>query len=280
MKLYDQIQEALAAVRKRTSREVEVGLILGSGLGGLADSLQEALHIPYSEIPHFCPSTVHGHAGELVIGSLDGLWVAVMKGRLHYYEGYSLQQVTFPVRLIRALGAQVLVVTNSSGGLNPSYQPGDLMLIRDHINHMGHNPLIGPNDERLGPRFPPMSRAYPENLRQLALKAAQEQGAKLHEGVYLGLTGPSFETPAEILSFQRMGADALGMSTVPEVIVANHAGLKVLGISCVTNILHAGPSDDTHVEVLDMAAKTSARLLQIIRSTLTALGEALHSQKL
>lgn len=279
MTLYDQLQEALSAVRKRTTRQVEVGLILGSGLGGLADSLEEALHIPYSEIPHFCPSTVHGHAGELVIGNLDGLCVAVMKGRLHYYEGYTMQQVTFPVRLIRALGARVLVVTNSSGGLNPDYQPGDLMVIRDHINHMGHNPLIGPNDERLGPRFPPMSRAYPEDLRQLALKAGQQHGVHLREGVYLGLTGPSFETPAEILSFQRMGADALGMSTVPEVIVANHAGLKVLGVSCITNILHAGPSDDTHVEVLDMAARTSVKLLKIIRSTLAALGEAMHEHK-
>jgi purine-nucleoside phosphorylase len=271
MDLYTQIQEALASVRGRASQPIELGLVLGSGLGALADSVEQAVSIPYSEIPHFPRATVFGHAGELVLGQLDGLQVAVMKGRIHYYEGYTMQQVTFPTRLLRALGAHTLLVTNACGGLNPSYAAGDLMLIRDHINHMGDNPLIGPNDDRLGPRFPPMSRAYPEDLRKVARQAADSQGISLQEGVYLGLTGPSFETPAEILSFQRMGADALGMSTVPEVIVANHLGMKVLGLACVTNILHQGPSDDTHLEVLDMAARTSAKMLRVVRASLQIL---------
>ena len=278
MELYCQIQEALGFVRTRLSRPTEVALVLGSGLGSLADSVDNAIHIPYQEIPHFPRATVIGHAGELVLGELNGLQVAVMKGRIHYYEGYTMQQVTFPTRLMQALGAHTLVVTNSCGGLNPKFVPGDLMVIEDHINHMGDNPLIGVNDERLGPRFPPMSKAYPEDLRKLCLEAAAAQGISLQRGVYLGLTGPSFETPAEILSFQRMGADALGMSTVPEVIVANHMGMKVLGLACVTNILHDGPSEDSHIEVLDMAARSSAKMLSVLRASLEALREKLHNQ--
>ncbi|MBT9582750.1 purine-nucleoside phosphorylase [bacterium] len=271
MDLYNKIQEAQAFVRSRTQQPVEVGLVLGSGLGGLADSVENAVHIPYLDIPHLAPATVMGHAGELVVGHLEGVQVVVMKGRLHYYEGYTMEQVTFPTRLIRSLGADTLIVTNSCGGLNPSYVAGDMMLIRDHINHMGDNPLIGPNDDRLGPRFPPMSRAYPQDMRQRARAAAAANHIQLQEGVYLGLTGPSFETPAEILSFQRMGADALGMSTVPEVIVANHMGMKVLGLACVTNVLHDGPSNDTHVEVLDMAARTSAKMLTVLRASLQSM---------
>lgn len=271
MDLYNKIQEAQAFVRGRTQQPVEVALVLGSGLGSLADSVENAVHIPYQDIPHLAPATVMGHAGELVVGHLEGVQVVVMKGRLHYYEGYTMEQVTFPTRLIRSLGADTLIVTNSCGGLNPSYVAGDIMLIRDHINHMGDNPLIGPNDDRLGPRFPPMSRAYPEDLRQRARAAAAANHITLQEGVYLGLTGPSFETPAEILSFQRMGADALGMSTVPEVIVANHMGMKVLGLACVTNILHDGPSNDTHIEVLDMAARTSAKMLTVLRASLQSM---------
>lgn len=251
-------------------------MILGSGLGGLADHVEEPTRIPYAEIPHFAVSTVPGHVGELVLGKLDGLSVAVMRGRIHYYEGYSMQQITFPVRLMHALGASTLVVTNSCGGLNPAMQPGDMLLIEDHINFMGHNPLIGANEDRWGPRFPPMSRAYPLELRQLALEAAGSLGHKLHQGVYLALTGPSFETPAEIRAFQTLGADAVGMSTVPEVIVANHVGMKVLGLACVTNILHAGPSDDTHVEVLEVAARTSTKMLAVIRASLKKLFQQLH----
>ncbi len=276
MNLSTQLEQALAVVQARFHFPVEVGLVLGSGLGGLADSVENAVAIPYSEIPHFPPSTVHGHAGQLVLGQLDGLNVAVMKGRVHFYEGYSMQQITFPVRLMRALGASTLVVTNSCGGLNPAYHEGDMLLISDHINFMGDNPLIGPNDEKLGPRFPPMSRAYTEELRSLARQAAASQGHSLREGVYLALTGPSFETPAEINFFTRVGADAVGMSTVPEVIVANHMGMKVLGLACITNILHAGPSDDTHVEVLEVASKTSPKMLSVIRASLKSLFQKLH----
>jgi purine-nucleoside phosphorylase len=276
MTQYEQVQQAIESVRQRTPQNIEIGMILGSGLGGLADAVENAVRIPYGNIPHFPVSTVHGHAGELVIGTLDGLSVAVMRGRVHFYEGYTMQQITFPVRLMRALGASTLVVTNSCGGLNPKMQPGDMLLIEDHINFMGANPLVGANDERIGPRFPPMSRAYPEELRVLAQEAAASLGHTLHQGVYLALSGPSFETPAEIRAFQRLGADAVGMSTVPEVIVANHQSMKVLGLACVTNILHAGPSDDTHLEVLEVAANTSPKMLAVIRASLKRLFHKLH----
>jgi len=277
MKLYDQIEEAVGSVSQKIgSRKVEVGMVLGSGLGSLADSIESAVRIPYGDIPHFPTSTVHGHAGELVIGQLDGLHVAVMKGRVHFYEGYSMQQITFPVRLMKALGASTLVVTNACGGLNPKLQPGDMMLIEDHINFMGDNPLIGPNDERIGPRFPPMSRAYTDELKDLARSAASHLGHPIQSGTYLALPGPSFETPAEIRFFQTIGADAVGMSTVPEVIVANHMGMKVLGVSCVTNILHDGPSNDTHIEVLEVANHTSPKMLAVIRASLKALFQKLH----
>lgn len=274
--LFNQVEEAAGFLRSRGASSVEVGMVLGSGLGGLADSIEGAVHVPYHEIPHFPVSTVHGHAGELVLGRLDGLQVAVMKGRVHYYEGYSMQQITFPVRVMRALGASTLVVTNSCGGVNPAMQPGDVLLLEDHINYMGDNPLIGPNDDRFGPRFPPMSRAYAEDLRKLVREAAAELGQKIHEGTYLALSGPSFETPAEIRFFQRIGADAVGMSTVPEVIVASHMGMRVMGMACVTNILHQGPSDDTHLEVLDVAAKTSPAMLTLIRRSLKGLFQQLH----
>ena len=270
------INEALQIVRARAPQPLEVALVLGSGLGLLADSIEDPVHIGYEEIPHFPASTVPGHAGQLVLGRLDGLQVAAMKGRIHYYEGYTMQQVTFPVRLLQALGASTLVVTNSCGGLNPKLAAGDMMLIEDHINFMGDNPLIGRNDERLGPRFPPMSRAYPKELQEMARRAAAELGLALQTGTYLGLAGPSFETPAEIRFFQTIGADAVGMSTVPEVIVANHMSMKVLGLSCVTNILHQGPSDDTHHEVLDMAARTGPKMLSVIRATLKAMSQKLH----
>lgn len=276
MNLHDTVQQALESVRRRFPETVEVAMVLGSGLGGLADSVENAVRIPYSEIPGFPTSTVPGHAGELVLGTLDGLKVAVMKGRVHFYEGYTMQQITFPVRLMHALGAGTLVVTNSCGGLNPEFAAGDMMLIEDHINFMGANPLVGPNDERMGPRFPPMSRAYSGDLRALAISAADSLGLKMQRGVYLALSGPSFETPAEIRAFQRLGADTVGMSTVPETIVANHMGMKVLGLACVTNILHAGPSDDTHHEVLDVAARTSPKMLATIRATLKSLFHKLH----
>ena len=272
MDLFSQLDEATAVIRQRSTTPLDAGLILGSGLGALADGVEDAVHIPYKDIPHFPVSTVHGHHGELVIGRLAGAQVAVMKGRIHFYEGYTMQQVTFPVRLMKALGARMLLVTNSCGGINPSFVPGDLMLITDHLNFMGTNPLIGQNDDRLGLRFPPMAHAYDPALQKLAHEVAQAEGIDLKEGVYCGLTGPAFETPAEIRYLGRAGADGVGMSTVPETIVARHGDMQVLGISCVTNILHQGPSEDSHLDVLDVAQKTSPRFLKLVKSIMTRSG--------
>lgn len=266
--LVDKIEEAVAAVRQRSDVVAHAGVILGSGLGRFADEVEESVSIRFEDIPHFPASTVSGHAGELVLGTFHGRGVAVMRGRVHYYEGYSMQEITFPVRVMRALGASLLFVTNSCGGLHPKFLPGDLMLIADHINMMGDNPLIGLNEERLGPRFPPMSRAYDADLRKLAHDVACHNGIKLQEGVYCALSGPSYETPAEIRFFERIGADAVGMSTVPEVIVAKHAGMRVVGIACVTNVLHQGPSNDTHEDVLEAAAGASTPLLTLAKGIL------------
>ncbi len=269
---YDKIQAAVEQVRKRVGDfKPEVALILGSGLGKLADDVASAQRIPYEEIPCLPRSTVVGHQGELVLGQLEDTPVAVMRGRVHYYEGYSLQEVTFGVRLLGALGAHTLIVTNASGGVRSDLVPGDLMLLTDHINLMGANPLRGPNDERLGPRFPPMSRAYDLELRELAHKVASSQGFRIKDGVYLGLAGPSFETPAEIHFFGMIGADTIGMSTVPEVIVARHQGMRVLGISCVTNVLHRGPSEDTHEDVLATAAEAGPRFINLVRGVVKAM---------
>ena len=273
MDYFCQIKEASEYIQSRFGAPVEVGLILGSGLGPLADSVEDAVKIPYGEIPHFPTSTVPGHAGELVLGRLQGLNVAVMKGRVHFYEGYPMSQVTFPTRILKALGASSLVVTNSCGGLAPRLQVGDMMMLSDHI-HLMPNPLVGPNDERLGPRFPQMAFAYDRRFREVARRSADKLGFTLHEGVYVGLTGPSFETPAEIGYFTMIGGDALGMSTTPEVIVANHMGMKVLGISCVTNVLHAGPCNDTHQDVLDAALRTGPRILQLINDVLVNWAES------
>jgi len=265
------VDAALAAVRQITDKKVRIGMILGSGLGPLAENVENATRIHYGQIPDFPVSTVMGHAGELILGTIESQNVAVMKGRVHYYEGYTMQQVGFPVRLLRALGAEILIVTNAIGGLRTDMAPGDIMIMSDHINYTGDNPLRGPNDEKQGPRFPPMSRAYPEDLRILARAAGEKLGTPLKEGVYLGLAGPSFETPAEIRFFTQIGSDALGMSTVPEVIVANHVGMRVLGLSCVTNVLHGGPSDDTHVEVLNTARDTGPRMLAIVKELLRTI---------
>lgn len=274
MDQFSQVQEAVAAIRKRVPETIETALVLGSGLGAVADGVENPIVLDYSEIPHFPVSTVIGHAGQLVLGTLQGQRVAVMRGRIHYYEGYTMQQVTFPVRLFKALGATNLIVTNSCGGISPRLSAGDMMVISDHINLMGDNPLIGSNDERFGLRFPPMAYAYDRELRLLAHKVAGELGYKLQEGVYLGLTGPSFETPAEIKFFQTIGADAVGMSTVPEVIVANHAGLRVFGLSCVTNILHEGPSQDNHIDVLNQAAETGPKILEVLLGLIAAMSRA------
>lgn len=229
------VQEAAAAIQERCTLRPEVAVVLGTGLGSLADRIRVETRLPYESIPHFPTSTVDTHAGELVLGTLGGTPVAALSGRFHYYEGYSMQQVTFPIRVAKALGVHTLIVSNAAGGLNPQFRAGDLMLITDHINFMGDNPLIGPNDDSLGPRFPDMCEPYTESLYQLAETRALSLGIKTQRGVYLACSGPCLETRAEYRLMRHMGADAVGMSTVPEVIVAVHAGLKVLGISVITD---------------------------------------------
>jgi purine-nucleoside phosphorylase len=247
-------QKALEAARfigERTKLKPRLGLILGSGLGAFADALKETTLIKYQYIPHFPVSTAVGHAGRLVVGVCAGVTVAVMQGRAHYYEGYSMQQVVFPVRVLKLLGVKTLIVTNAAGGINRKLAARGLMLITDHLNLMGTNPLTGLNEEEFGPRFPDMTEAYSKALRETAKKVARRQKLKLYEGVYAAVHGPSYETPAEVRMLRRLGADAVGMSTVPEVIAANHLGMRVLGISCVTNMaagLAKGKLD--HKEVL------------------------------
>ncbi|MFC2046298.1 purine-nucleoside phosphorylase [Chloroflexota bacterium] len=252
----EQYDEAAAHVRSHTHHQPRIGLILGSGLNPLAEAAEDADVIPYAEVPHFPTSTVEGHAGKLVLGQLADKTLIIMQGRVHFYEGYPIQQVVFPVRVMQALGVRTLIVTNAAGGLDPAFRPGELMLITDHINVMGmagNNPLFGPNDPLLGPRFPSMSQAYDPTLRRIARDVAQEEGLVLREGIYAGLAGPCYETPAEIRFLRRMGADAVGMSTVPEVTVARHADMRVLGVSGITNLALADPApgqETDHEEVL------------------------------
>ena len=233
--LFDRVQNAAAVVRQRTALAPEVGIILGTGLGGLAREIAVETEVAYADIPGFPVSTVESHAGRLLLGRLGGRSVVAMQGRFHRYEGYDLRQVTFPVRVLHALGARTLVVSNACGGMNPLWAPGDLVLISDHINLLGDNPLVGPNDDRLGPRFPDMSTPYDPGLRTLARAAALELGIVLREGVYVAVPGPNLETRAEYRMLRAIGADVVGMSTVPEVIVANHQGMRTVGISIVTD---------------------------------------------
>jgi len=271
---------AAEAIFARTRHRPQVAVVLGSGLGSLVSEVQDADVIPYSEIPEFPQCTVEGHMGRLVIGRLEGTCVAMMQGRAHYYEGYSMQQVTFPVRTFQQMGIGVLIVTNAAGGLNPEFRAGDLMLIADHINLVGMaglNPLRGPNDPELGPRFPDMSRAYDPELRAIARRVAAREGIPLREGVYIMLAGPSFETPADMRFLRAIGADAVGMSTVPEVTVARHGGTRVLGISGIANTLSpdeaaAGHDDTTHEEVLAAGRVLAPRLAALIRGVLRELG--------
>lgn len=233
--LKQHIEAAVGAIRLVSALKPRVGIILGTGLGALAEKIEAEARLEYASIPHFPTSTVDTHAGELILGRLEGQPVVALSGRFHVYEGYSLQQVTFPIRVARALGIDTLIVSNAAGGLNPQFSAGDLMLITDHINLMGDNPLIGPNDDSLGPRFPDMCEPYAKSLVALAETIALEKGIKVQRGVYAALTGPCLETPAEYRFLRIIGADAVGMSTVPEVIVAIHAGLKVLGLSAITD---------------------------------------------
>lgn len=271
--LLRQMEEARAAIMGRGAAAPGVGLILGSGLGDLADQIEDPVRIPYGEIPHFPVSTVEGHAGELVIGQLMGQTVAAMKGRVHYYEGYTMQQVTFPVRVMKALGIETVIVTCASGGLNPGFEAGDLMLIIDHINMMGEDPLRGPNQKELGPRFPAMVDAYSPELRQVALQVAEELGFSLRQGVYSPISGPAYNTSAELRMLQRLGSDAVGMSTVPEVVVARHMGLRVLGVACITDMaLPDSPVHLTHEQVMEVANRTKPRFQNLVKGVLKRLG--------
>jgi purine-nucleoside phosphorylase len=281
-----QIKETVDLIRTQLGRQLGpclgdlsrqkklLGLILGSGLGAFADSFQNRIVIPFSDLPHFPSPTVLGHSGNLVAGYAEGVPVVAVQGRVHLYEGYSIEEVAIPARVLGYLGIRRLVVTNAAGGINPVFHPGDLMLITDHINMMGTNPLIGPNMDEVGPRFPDMSEAYDAGMRDIALEAAKREKITLRQGVYLGLPGPSYETPAEIRMCRILGADAVGMSTIPEVIIANHMGMPVLGLSCITNMA-AGmlPRQLTHKEVMDTADRTSGKFQSLLRTILSILAD-------
>ena len=271
----EQIDQLAGVIRSRVEQKPRIGIILGSGLGGLAEAVEKASLIPYQELPGWPISTVVGHAGRLVIGELESQLVLVMQGRVHYYEGYSMAQVTMPVRVMQRLGIEILIVTNAAGAIHPDYLPGDVMLISDHINLTGMaglNPLIGPNLDEFGPRFPDMSRAYDRELSALARKAAAQGGVPLHEGVYVGLSGPSFETPADLRFLRMAGADAVGMSTVPEVTVARHGGTRVLGFSGISNKANLdGNTVTSHEEVLEAGQVLAPKIETILRGVLRYL---------
>lgn len=271
----EQIDEVADAVRGKINVKPRVGIILGSGLNDLAASVENAVTIPYGDLPHWPVSTVEGHAGQLVIGELEGQPVHVMQGRVHYYEGYSMGQVTLPVRVMQRLDLEMMIVTNAAGGVNPNFVPGDVMLITDNLNLMGMsglNPLMGPNLDELGPRFPDMSQVYDKELMNIARKVADDADLTLREGVYCGLSGPSFESPADLRFLQLAGADAVGMSTVPEVIVANHGGLRSLGLSGISNKANLdGSTVTTHEEVIEAGKVITPKIETIIRGVLQAI---------
>ncbi|HKY06201.1 MAG TPA: purine-nucleoside phosphorylase [Blastocatellia bacterium] len=271
--VYDRATEAArfitAKVQGKTPR---AAIVLGSGLGGVASAIEDPVEIPYGEIPHFPVSTVEGHDGKLIAGSINGVEVVAMKGRFHFYEGYTMEQVTLPVRVFSLMGVRTLILTNAAGGANPDFTPGSLMLITDHINLMGDNPLIGPNDDRFGPRFPDMTDVYSKDYIAAAREAAKQAGIKLSEGVYLALRGPSYETPAEVRMLHGLGGDALGMSTVPEAIVARHSGLKVIGFSCITNTAAGLAGQEiNHAEVMEVGKEAGERLSNLILKLLPRL---------
>jgi purine-nucleoside phosphorylase len=282
---WTEIEETASYIRDRAKLRPSVMIITGSGLGALADDVEEPVSLPYSEIPRFSPTSVLGHSGDLIMGRLEGREIAIMRGRVHFYEGYSLQRITFPIRVLHHLGADTLIVTNAAGGLNEGFEAGDLMLITDHINLVGmagFNPLRGPNDERLGPRFPDMSSAYDVGLRKVALAVAQELGLELRQGTYVMAAGPTFETPADVHFLRLIGADAVGMSTVPEVIVARHGGMKALGVSHISNVIpsaqsaaNSGPNEDEglHQEVLDAGGRIVPKLSRLIRGIIVYMQE-------
>lgn len=269
--LQERIEEAAAYIQSKTKYSPKIGIILGSGLGDYGDTLENAEYYPYEEIPHFPVSTVEGHKGRFVVTDQ----VICMQGRFHFYEGYAMEQVTFPIRVMRLLGVEKLLLTNAAGGVNTTFRPGNLMVITDHINYMGTNPLIGPNLDRFGLRFPDMSKCYPQEYVDMIYELGKEIGLTMQKGVYLGYMGPSFETPAEIRAFRILGADAVGMSTVPEAIVANHCGMKVMGISCITN-LAAGVTDQplSHIEVMETAELVKPKFIALVKQIVERLHEA------
>lgn len=278
--LYERASEAAAFLSAKSPLKPTVAVVLGSGLGGFAGQLQDAIAIPFAEIPHFPRSTAPGHSGRLVIGTVNGTAVAVMQGRVHAYEGYSSAEVTFPIRVLGLFGARAVVLTNAAGGIRESLTQSDLVLISDHINFTGRNPVCGPNDVRFGQRFFDMTEAYSQRFRRLAQTAALEDGLSLPEGVYLGLLGPSFETPAEIRAFRTWGADLVGMSTVQETIAARHVGIEVLGISCVTNMAAGIQSEPlSHEEVMETGKRVEARLGALLARLVPAMAEVVRDGK-
>ncbi|MGH9900662.1 MAG: purine-nucleoside phosphorylase [Pyrinomonadaceae bacterium] len=270
--LYERAEHAARVVRARWGEEARVALVLGSGLGAFADDVEDQVSMPYAEIPGFARSTVEGHAGRLVLGRVGGVPAAVMQGRFHYYEGYSFEEVTFPVRVLHLLGVKTLVLTNAAGGLNNAYTQGALIVISDHLNLIGASPLRGANDERFGPRFPDMTAVYDHEYQETAIREAHAMGVELRRGVYAALAGPNYETPAEIRMLRLLGADAVGMSTVPEAIVARHMGMKVLGLSCITN-LAAGVLDMPidHAEVIETGERVRATFSELLRRVIPKL---------
>jgi purine-nucleoside phosphorylase len=266
---FTQADSAAQLILKRTPLRPRIGLVLGSGLGAFADSLTDATRVPYSEIPSFPQSTAIGHAGRLVIGKVENIAVAAMEGRVHFYEGYTAQQVAFPMRVLGRLGVRSAILTNAAGGINLQYTQGALVVISDHLNLQGINPLIGPNDERFGPRFPDMTQAYWKPYREMALAEAKKLGIAAPEGVYAALAGPNYETPAEIRYLRTIGADLVGMSTVPETLAARHTGIRVLGISCVTNMA-AGILDQLldHKEVMETGERVKGQFIALLRAVL------------
>lgn len=272
MILSERIQQTREYMLSKVDQCPTIGLILGSGLGVLAEEIENPIYISYDEIPHFPVSTVAGHKGRMVIGELKGKRVIVMQGRFHYYEGHSIEAVTYPIRVMKAIGVKQIIVTNAAGGINTNFNPGDLMIIQDHINLTSQNPLIGLNEVEFGERFPDMSAAYSKKLIGLALDVAAKEKINVVEGVYVGMLGPSYETPAEIKFLGLVGADAVGMSTVPEVIVARHSGLEVLGISCISNMA-AGISEHslTHDEVIETTEMIKAQFLQLVKGIIVEL---------
>jgi len=271
---YEKAQEAAEFIKSKFDREIQVALVLGSGLGAFADEIENAVKISYEQIPHFARSTVEGHAGRLVLGEIAGVSVAVQQGRFHYYEGYDLKDVTFPIRVFGLLGIKNLILTNAAGSIDSNFKPGSLMLIHDHLNLMGVNPLRGKNDERFGARFPDMSEVYSRKFQEIAKEAAKEMDFDLRRGVYCALSGPTYETPAEIHYLRYAGADAVGMSTVPEAIIAHHQGMKILAISCVSNYA-AGISEEeiNHEEVMEIGKLVAETFKNLLKRVIPKIAE-------